>query len=199
MPQFNDDDYDLLDCLQSGETKYLNRRLREISSISGEALEYMAKLFEANPASRSSCKKRLGFLPWEKRKRLLPASRPQLSAGLWTALNSADGATLASELRNMQVIEGDALETMRRLFEGDRKIKCFFKKQLGFVGWGRGRPALDPALREVEDWNVARLLPQILSREGKIANTVEEVTNITAVGRTRVWKIVKDLKAKNLL
>lgn len=199
MPHIDDDDDELIDPLQSGDTEYLIRSLRKVGSISGQSLEFMAKLLEADPELRSSCKKRLGFLSWKKQKRLLPNSRPQLSSGLQTALNSADSAALASVLRDMQLIEGEVLETIRSLFAGDRKIKPFFKKHLGFVGWGRGRPALDPGFRETEDRNAARMLARELEKEGKIANAVKNVSRITEIGETRLWDIWRAMKGKHHL
>jgi hypothetical protein len=181
---------DLLVALQSGEHDCLMHVMSGLTSITGEPLQWIADLLEGKQEHRKLCSKRLGFAGWENRKRFPLPPKPNLPLFLTEALVSADNAKLASALRTMSALDGEALDIVRRLFKPDYSLKQIFKKRLAFVGWDRGRPA-DSAFQHAEDSMIRRML---LDRSGlKIEVAVAEVAKAMQVGKPRVWKVHKQI------
>jgi hypothetical protein len=190
-------DQDLLDALQSGDHKYLMQVLHGLTSISGEPLQWIAALLDGRTEYRQHCSKRLGFVSWSNQRPHRLAPKPNLPPALHEALISADDAELASALLTMSALDGEALDIVRRLFEPDYRLKRLFKKRLAFVGWSRGRPALDTSLRDAQDSMIRRMLIDCIGKM-KVEAAVTEVATLMEVGKPRVWTIWNKLDSLSM-
>src|SRR5688572_17235306 len=66
------------------------------------------------------------------------------------ALSMGDGPKVAQLLRLMGTLEGESLEILAGLIEGDSSLRPTFPYKLSFAGWGRGshRTVSDSARRK---------------------------------------------------
>src|SRR5665647_232690 len=148
----------LTDALMSGDEIYVVKCLRELDRVDGEPLDVLIRLFEGDQTLRKQqFPKRLKFVGWKRggppRDHSLKSADDPESSDL-AAWKSGDENHVVKWLSELKCLEGEALNVMVQLLEGDPELKKQFPKRLKFAGWGRGRPPVDESFKAAEDAEV---------------------------------------------
>jgi hypothetical protein len=110
------------------------------------------------------------------------------------ALDRGDHQGAAAALRKLKSLDGEALELVADLLEGDPSVRHFHPFRLALVRW-RGRPS-DAIARQVRATRIGLFGVPRLMRSMKVEAAVAEVARTSGLGRTTVFKAYERFRKK---
>jgi hypothetical protein len=183
----------LTDALMSGDDAYVANCLREAERVDGEPLDVLIRLLAGDPTLRKQqFPKRLKFSEWKGGR-----TPGNYSSNLAHDAKSSDTVTWKSGdenqvvkwLSELKCLEGEALNVLVQMLEGDLEIKKQYPKRLKFVGWERGRPPIDESLKTAEDANLVHVIKRRLETGDGLESVIAGLKTETKLSRSSLLKI----------